>query len=176
MKGAWEGGDLQWDLSLSPGYRRHINYCVKRFRGQSCSGHDTQQVLGLGDENIVGLVLVSRLSFLKFPPSCHIAHLSLTRRSLPPPLVSSPTPKPLELLTFLGQEATLAAGSICPGLDLGRRASPELTFIWTLPLQQIHRHLGSTAAQRACLQGSDPSRPGLQSCGNNSCFLVQEAE
>lgn len=89
----------------------------------------------------MGLVLVSLLFFRKFPPSCHIAHLSLTR-PLPPSLVSGPTPKPLELLTFLGQETTLAAGSICPGLDLGRRASPELTFIWTLPLQQIHRHLG----------------------------------
>lgn len=79
QRGAWNWGDVQLEPpSLSPGYKYHIGCCVM------CSGLSTEQVLDLGEENIRGLVLVSFLSFLKFPPFLHIARLSLTR-SLPPP-------------------------------------------------------------------------------------------
>lgn len=36
--------------------------------------------------------------------------------------------------------------------------------------------LGPTEAQSTCTQGSGRSTPSSQSCGNNRCFLMQEAD
>lgn len=76
MKGASRGEPgtgviCRWTPSLSPGYKYHIGCCVNHFRGQSCSGHNTQQVWGLlwGVRTSAGLVLVSLLSFLNPHPS-----------------------------------------------------------------------------------------------------------
>lgn len=95
MKGASRGEPgtgviCRWTPSLSPGYKYHIGCCVNHFRGQSCSGHNTQQVWGLlwGVRTSAGLVLVSLLS-PQSPPILLIALLSLTR-SLPPPQLPSP--------------------------------------------------------------------------------------
>lgn len=44
---------------------------------------------------------------------------------------------------------------------------------------QSHRAslcLGPTEAQSTCMLGSGWSRPSSQNCGNNSCFLMQEAD
>lgn len=95
------------------------------FGGQSCSGHNTR----LGDENISGLSACLSPVFPQIPAFLPCCSPTST-------LAFGPTPKPLALLSFLGQEATLAACLICPGLDLGRRASPGSHFISTLPLQQ----------------------------------------